>query len=183
VDDADIRLRNHVYGRFVELGRAPRFDELAAELDLSPGEIEAAMRGLHDAHALVLEPDGSRIRMAHPFSAVPTPHRVHENDRWWYANCAWDAFGILAALGVDGHVASSCPDCAEPVEITVRGAKPVDDDHLVHINVPAAHWCPERRSRLRRCASSGKSGGTLVSRRVGGRERRTRARRSWIGSA
>ena len=140
MDEADVRIRNHVYRRFVELGRAPRFDELAAELGLSPDEIEAAMRRLHDAHALVLEPDGSRILMAHPFSAVPTPHRVHENDRWWYANCAWDAFGILAALGVDGHVASSCPDCAQPVEITVRGAKPVDDDHVVHINVPAAHW-------------------------------------------
>jgi Alkylmercury lyase len=141
VDDADLGLRNHVYRRFVALGRAPRFDELASELDLPPGEIEAAMRRLHDAHALVLEPDGSRIRMANPFSAVPTPHRVHANDRWWwYANCAWDAFGILATLGVDGHVASSCPDCGEPIEIAVRAAKPVDDAHVVHINVPAAHW-------------------------------------------
>jgi hypothetical protein len=135
MDDADLRLRNEVYARFVEHGRAPRFDELGP-----PDEIEPAMRRLHDAHALVLERDGARIRMANPFSAVPTPHRVKANGRWWYANCAWDAFGILAALGVDGHVSSSCPDCAQPIEIDVRVGEPVDAPHVVHFNVPAARW-------------------------------------------
>ena len=33
-----------------------------------------------------------------PFSANPTPHRVLAVGREWYANCGWDAFGILAAL-------------------------------------------------------------------------------------
>ena len=36
--------------------------------------------------------------MANPFSAVPTAYRVPPDGRWWYANCAWDAFGILSAL-------------------------------------------------------------------------------------
>jgi Alkylmercury lyase len=141
MDEGDLRLRNHVYRRFVELGRAPRFDELEDELELPAAELEAAMRRLHDAHALVLERDGSRIRMANPFSAIPTPHRVEAKGRWWYANCAWDAFGILAALGEDGRVASSCPDCAEAIEIDVRGGSPVDaGGHVFHVNVPARHW-------------------------------------------
>jgi hypothetical protein len=138
VDDHDLSVRNHVYRRFVELGRAPTFRELAAELALP--DVAAVMRRLHDAHAIVLEEDRARIRMANPFSALPTPYRVRARDRWWYANCAWDAFGILAALTVDGHVSSSCADCAEPIEITVTGGTPVDDDHVVHVNVPAAHW-------------------------------------------
>ena len=140
MEDLDLLIRNHIYARFVELGRAPRFDEIAAELALPFDNVRDAMLRLHDAHALVLERDRSRIRLANPFSAIPTPHRVHDGDRWWYANCAWDAFGILAALDVDGHVSSSCPDCAEPIEIAVRGGEPVDDDHVVHINVPAARW-------------------------------------------
>jgi hypothetical protein len=140
VDELDLRVRNHAYRRFVDLGRAPRFDELADELGLAPDAVEAAMARLHDAHALVLERDGSRIRMANPFSAIPTPHRVEAQRRWWYANCAWDAFGILAALGDDGRVSSSCPDCAEPIEIDVRGGDPAADGHVVHINVPAARW-------------------------------------------
>jgi Alkylmercury lyase len=136
VDEADLRLRNEVYRRFVEIGRAPRFDELGPA-----DEVAAGMRRLHDAHALVLERDGSRIRMANPFSGVPTPHRVQAGGRWWYANCAWDAFGIPAALGVDGHVSSSCPDCAEPIELDVRdGALLGDGSHVFHVNVPAAHW-------------------------------------------
>jgi hypothetical protein len=140
MDESALALRNHVYRLFVEIGRASTFAEVAAELGLSLDEVETAMRRLHDAHAVVLERDGLRIRMANPFSAIPTPHRVRADDRWWYANCAWDAFGILAALDVDGHVSSSCPDCAEPIEITVHGGEPIDDDHVVHVNVPAATW-------------------------------------------
>jgi hypothetical protein len=140
MDEADLELRNLTYRRFVELGRAPSFHELADELGRAPEDVESRMRRLHDAHAVVLEADGSRIRMANPFSAVPTPHRVFADGREWYANCAWDAFGILAALDVDGHVASSCPDCAAAVQIDVRDREPVDDDHVVHINVPAAQW-------------------------------------------
>ena len=140
MDEGDLRLRNHVYRRFVELGRAPRFDEVARELALDREEVEAAMRRLHDAHALVLEGDGARIRMANPFSAIPTPHRVEAAGRWWYANCGWDALGVLAALGEDGRVASSCPDCAEPIELDVRGGSLAAEGHVFHVNVPAAHW-------------------------------------------
>ena len=135
MDEGDLRLRNEVYRRFVELGRAPRFDELGPV-----DEIEAAMRRLQEEHALVLERDGSRIRMANPFSAVATPHRVQARGRWWYANCAWDAFGILAALGEDGHVSSSCADCAAPIEIDVVRGAPLEADAVVHFNVPAARW-------------------------------------------
>ena len=141
MDERDLAVRNHVYRRFVELGRAPQLDEIATELDLAREDAEAALRRLHDAHALVLERgEPARIRMANPFSAVPTPHRVQAAGRWWYANCAWDSFGILAALAVDGHVSSSCPDCVEPVDIDVRAARPVADEHVVHLLVPAARW-------------------------------------------
>ena len=48
--------------------------------------------------------------MANPFSAVPTAYRVLARDRWWYANCAWDAFGVCAALHADGRIETSCAD-------------------------------------------------------------------------
>jgi hypothetical protein len=140
VDELELRVRNHVYARFVELGRAPRFDEIAAELAMPFESVREVMERLHDAHALVLERDRSRIRMLNPFSAVPTPHRVLADGRWWYANCAWDAFGILAALHADGRVTSSCPDCAEEIELDVRDGVPDAGDEVVHLNVPAAHW-------------------------------------------
>ncbi len=136
-DGSDIRIRNYVYRRFVELGRAPTLAELREELG---DEVQTALRRLHDAHAIVLEPDGAEIRMANPFSAVPTPYRVEAGGRSWYGNCAWDAFGIPAALHVDGHVSSACPDCGDPIEIEICDERPVPDEHVFHVAVPAAQW-------------------------------------------
>ena len=134
MDERDLELRNRTYARFVELGRAPLPGELGDEDD-----VVAGWRRLHDAHALVLERDRPRIRMANPFSAVPTPHRVRARGRWWYANCAWDAFGVLAALHEDGRIETSCPDCAEPIGIDVIGEQP-QQDAAVHFVVPASRW-------------------------------------------
>jgi hypothetical protein len=128
----DLVLRNLVYRRFVELGRAPTMAELATT--------EEALRRLHERRMVVLEPDRPEIRMAIPFSAVPTPYRVEAGGRSWFANCAWDAYGILAALGVDGHISSSCPDCGEPIEIDVVDRRPEPADDVFHVLVPARSW-------------------------------------------
>lgn len=97
-------------------------------------------RKLHEAHALVLNPATDELRMVNPFSAVPTAYRVEADGRWWYANCAWDAFGIPAALGIDGRVESSCPDCGEPYAVEIADARIDRADLLFHCLVPAAHW-------------------------------------------
>ena len=139
MDADDIDLRNATYRRFVELGRAPS----AAEIADQTGESEAAVRDgwqrLHDAHALVLDEAGE-IRMANPFAAQPTPFRVEAAGRSWFANCAWDAFGIGAALGSDSTIHTECPDCRERLDIVVRDGHPDDTDLVFHVLVPAASW-------------------------------------------
>jgi hypothetical protein len=102
--------------------------------------VKSGWRRLHEAHALVLQQATDEIRMANPFSAVPTAYRVHAAERWWYANCAWDAFGILAALDIDGRVESSCPDCGEPYALEVHGRTIDRTELLFHCLVPAGHW-------------------------------------------
>jgi hypothetical protein len=140
VDDSDVALRNLTYTQFVEVGRAPAAEELAQSAGRSVGEVEAGWRRLHEAHALVLEPGTTRIRMANPFSAVATAYRVHAASRWWYANCAWDALGICAALHSDGRVETSCGDCGEPMAVEVRDERPDNETLLFHCLVPAARW-------------------------------------------
>ena len=135
MDERDVDLRNRTYARFVELGRAPAPAELG-----DPADVLAGWRRLHDAHALVLEPATGELRMANPFSAVPTAYRVRASDRWWYANCAWDAFGICAALHSGGRIETSCPDCGEPISTDVHDAQPDDTSLLFHCLVPAARW-------------------------------------------
>jgi hypothetical protein len=131
-DDLDVR--NRTYARFVELGRAPAAEEVGP-----PAEVRAAWVRLHDAHALVLDESGA-IRMANPFAGTRTAYRVHAAGRDWYANCAWDAFGICAALHVDGRIETRCPDCADPIEIEVTGGAPDREDLVFHSLVPAARW-------------------------------------------
>jgi hypothetical protein len=140
VNESDLRLRNATYDAFVRLGRAPAVEELATGLGLAAGQVLAAWRRLHEAHALVLNRAGNEIRMANPFSAVPTAYRVYTGGRAWYANCAWDAFGVLAALHADGRIETSCPDCGEDISLEVLGQRPDDETLLFHCLVPAAQW-------------------------------------------
>jgi hypothetical protein len=140
VDAELLEVRNATYGTFVELGRAPSAQEVAGAAGRTSAEVEAVWRELHRAHALVLNPATNEIRMANPFSAVPTAYRVQAAERWWYGNCAWDAVGICAALHTDGRIETSCPDCGEAIAFDVRGQRPDDEHLLFHCLVPAAHW-------------------------------------------
>jgi hypothetical protein len=140
MDDGDLRLRRLTYRLFVDLGRAPTASEAATAAETDEAEVAAGWQRLHDAHALVLEPGTAEIRMANPFSAVRTPYRVFAAERWWNANCAWDAFGICAALHVDGRIEAGCPDCGEELRVHVVDRRPDDESLLFHCLVPAVAW-------------------------------------------
>ena len=142
MDEGDLRIRNHVYASFVRSGTAATTSETGTALGLAEADVAASYRRLHDAHALVLRPDSTAIRMLNPFSAVETPHRVETVGRSWYANCAWDALGIPHALHEDAaRIESSCPDCGERLELELRAGELVRGaDLLVHFVVPARRW-------------------------------------------
>jgi hypothetical protein len=89
---------------------------------------------------LVLEEDGSSIRMAPPFSGVPTQHIVEAEGIQYFANCAWDALGIPAALQKPATVHSRCEQSAEPFHLQVDLKGPEPSDWLFHCLVPAAKW-------------------------------------------
>ena len=128
-------LLHRTYAAFVELGRAPRAAELGDQ-----DEVRRGWQALAERHALLLDGDGA-IRIANPFSGVPTPYRTTVGDRTWYANCGWDAFGILGALHADdGRIDAWCPDCGREIAVGVTGRR-IDTPELVfHCAVPAAHW-------------------------------------------
>jgi hypothetical protein len=137
--DRDIRW--HVYGTLRDAGRAPTDDETAAALGLTLDEVAASYRRLHEAHVLVLYPDSTTIRMALPFAAAPSPFEVTIDDRRWWANCAWDGYGVVAALGADhGSIRTTCPDCEAAITLEVANGEVVATDGLVHFLVPATRW-------------------------------------------
>ena len=140
MEQADVVLRNTTYSMFVELGRAPTAADVGDRLDLDRADVVAGWRRLHEAHALVLNQHTDEIRMANPFSAVPTAYRVRAGGRSWFANCAWDAVGICAALHVDGTIDTSCPDCGDSISLHVTDDGPDDETLLFHCLVPASRW-------------------------------------------
>lgn len=141
VDSFDRTVRLAVYRNVVEDGLPPTPDELAAELGVPTEDVEDSLLRLADGHMLVLEPGTTSIWMAAPFSAVPTPFEVTVGERRYFANCIWDALGVPACLHADAWIDTSCPDCAEPMQLEVRdGALREPAEGVIHFAIPAARW-------------------------------------------
>jgi hypothetical protein len=139
--ELDRNVRLAVYRAFVEDGRPPTPVELAVTLGTDVPDVEAALRRLADAHALVLAPGSPYVWMAAPFSAIPTPFDVEVGDRRYFANCIWDALGIPACLHEDAAIRTACPDCAEPLRLDIHdGSLEAPSGVLLHFAVPAARW-------------------------------------------
>lgn len=137
--DTDVRL--HVMQRFVEDGAPPTAEQTALALGLSVPEVDGAFRRLADGHVFVLEPGTLDIWMANPLCARPTSFRVHVGERSWWGTCVWDSLGILAMLGTDGFVSTTCPDCGEPLSLRVEGGNVrAEPSAIGHFAVPAVRW-------------------------------------------
>jgi hypothetical protein len=139
-DDLDTRVKLEIYATFARTGSAPRADRIAWTLSAPFPEVAAAYARIAKQRLLLLESDGITIRMAPPFSGVPTPHRVHVDGVEYHANCAWDALGIPAALHRAGLVESRCGQSDEPLRIDVGRDGPPPSEWLFHCAVPAARW-------------------------------------------
>jgi hypothetical protein len=138
--DFDTSVKLAVYRHFAETGKAATPGQVASGLACSADEVRAAFARLRQNRVLLLEPDGETIRMAPPFSGVPTPHRVVVGRQAYFANCAWDALGIPAALHRPAVVHSSCGQSGAPLELEVRVDGPEPSRWLFHCQVPAARW-------------------------------------------
>jgi hypothetical protein len=133
-------VRVEIYSGFIERSRPPMPADIATKLGVEIEEVENALRRLHDDDAIVLAPGTHFVWLAHPFSALASPFRVHARDRRWDAICIWDALGVLAVLEAPGTTTTSCPDCGEPLELKVEDGQPVSSDYVVHYGVPARRW-------------------------------------------
>ena len=135
----DARIRHAIYKTFAE-GGIPRTTTLCKQLRLQEPELRAAMDRLHNSHAIVLEPRTREPWMALPFSSVPTAFSVEGGGRSWFANCAWDAFGIPILAGVDAVIHTTCPDCDGQIVYRIEERRIVDAHGVVHFAVPAKQW-------------------------------------------
>jgi hypothetical protein len=132
-------VRLAIYHAIEQGGAAPAAGDVARALGLEPVAVEASYRALADAHVIVLHPNSTDIKWAPPFSAVPTPFLVRAGRSSWHAPCAWDAFGIPAALDGDARIDATCAWSGDPVPCGVEHGLAYGDG-LIHLLVPAAHF-------------------------------------------
>ncbi len=124
IDDLDWSVRTAVYAFISEQTRPPTVDEAAALLSMTRERAALAYRRLNQRHALFLEPGTLSIRMAHPFSGIPTAFKVQANGRAYFANCAWDMLGIPAALHADAEIDAYYADAAQYCRDAQRSRRP-----------------------------------------------------------
>ncbi len=145
IDDLDWAVRTAIYAFIAEQTRPPTVDEAAALLGVTHERAALAYQRLNQRHALFLEAGTLTIRMAHPFSGIPTQFLVRANGRAYWANCAWDMLGIPAALHADAEIEAHYADAANtPVTLSVRGGHVYGHDGgtdgIIHFPLPFQHW-------------------------------------------
>ncbi|GAB4423354.1 MAG: hypothetical protein Kow0031_01810 [Anaerolineae bacterium] len=136
----DLGIRHFVYRHFVAEARPPTVDEIAREFNLARTEAEAAVERLHQHHLLFLEPGTTDIRIANPFSAIPTDYQVRVGPRAYWANCAWDMLGIPAALHTDAVIEAVYTDTREWTTITISSGELQPAAGVVHFPLPVRQW-------------------------------------------
>lgn len=139
-DRLDWEVRSFVYARLVEHGLPPTAEQTSAGLGIEPEQARVAYERLHARHALFLDPGTREVRMAFPFSGIPTPFRVHSKGRSYWANCAWDMLGIPAALHSDAEVETEYAEDDSPARLSVEGGELQGDAGFVHFPLPLGRW-------------------------------------------
>ena len=145
------QVRHFVYNHFADTTVPPSVDETAAHFNISIKEAGEYYKELDNRHAFFLDPGTLHIRMAWPFSAIPTDFKVHANGKTYYANCAWDMLGIPALLKCDTVIETKFTESDESVRLEIKNGKialaavPGGEDAasstlLVHFPLPFARW-------------------------------------------
>jgi hypothetical protein len=137
--DENTRLREAVYREILRLGEAPGLERLAEAAGLPLDAARKSLAELAEAHVLVPAPGGETVRYAAPFAGGTTGFRVRVGAGSWFAPCAWDAFGIPAALHSDARIEARCAHTAEPLDCGVSGAVAYGKA-VVHMLIPAARF-------------------------------------------
>jgi hypothetical protein len=139
--DLDTQVKLAIYEVTAETGRIPNSQAVSQKINIDENRVLGAFSRLHAKRLLLPEPgDPTRIRMAPPFSGVPTSFPVQANGTQYYANCVWDAYGIAAALHCDAISHASDGHTGEPLTLEVKDGAPILKPYVAHFAVPAAHW-------------------------------------------
>jgi alkylmercury lyase len=128
-------------------GRPVPVGAVARALDRDEAAVREEVEALEERGVMRRQPDGCVIGSG-GLSLVPTRHEVEVDGRRFWTWCAYDAFGILGALGIGGVVRSTSPLTGSPLEARFDGAVPTDPRLAVFLASTSGcrsivdDWCP-----------------------------------------
>jgi alkylmercury lyase-like protein len=134
------QVRAFVYQHFADTTHPPSADVTAQHFNISLEEAAEYYKALNARHAFFLDPDTLNIRMAWPFSAIPTDFKVHANGKTYYANCAWDMLGIPVILQSDATAEAVCTESNDAVQLEIKNGQVTNSELLIHFPVAFSHW-------------------------------------------
>jgi hypothetical protein len=125
----------------IERGHAPDVTTLARLAGCSVAEAVQALARLSEMHGVILEPGSDRVWSLHPFALTPASFWVSaDGGQGWWANCAWCALGVAAALRRDVTVAARDGAEGDPLVFRAEAGRPGRADLVVHFPYPPARW-------------------------------------------
>ena len=115
---------------------------------LSEADARDAVRALEARGRTQLDPLGRTITCG-GLSVEPTRHRIETGDVTRWTMCAYDALGILGALGGGGRVVSTSPLDEATIEIGFADGSPTTEDAVLFYadgyeacESVYEQWCP-----------------------------------------
>ncbi len=154
------RARAFVYQRFADTALPPDVEEVAHWFEIEPEEAVELFKELHNRHAIFLDLDELTVRMANPFSGIPTDFKVHANGKTYFANCAWDMLGIPAALHTDAVIEAKFTESNESVQLEIKNGQ-IANGVILSRNSGEGSLSPTSET-LRPLASLGAQSDTLL---------------------
>lgn len=135
-----VALRVFIYDELLDRGTPPTITGIASHFGVAPNAARDALAALRIGKTILVHPQTGEVWMAGPFAAAETPYRVSRGDRQWWANCAWDMFGVAVIVGAPVRVDTQCTDCGEPMTLVCDPDTPPNEEGVVHFLVPARRW-------------------------------------------
>jgi hypothetical protein len=136
----DARLRLFIYDWLIAHGSAPSSEQIGEAFSESAGSIRARMAALKIGKTVLVHPRTGEIWMAGPFAAESSEYRLTDGTTTWFANCAWDMYGVAVIIGRALDAVGPCVDCGETLAVRCDPQRPPTEEGVVHFLLPARRW-------------------------------------------
>jgi hypothetical protein len=136
----DWKVRLSITRFFASHGLPPTTYEIAALEGYQNSEIATAYRDLHDRGQILLCEDDSKLRAAHPYSAIPTAYWIESENVGWWANCAFCALGVAVIASRPVKIYARLGAMRESITLQIKEQQISNGELRLHIPLPVRKW-------------------------------------------